>query len=288
MMLNEESLRGVMVPIVTPFDEQGYLDIKSFKRLVTRLRNSGIHGLVVNGTTGESPTVGDSELERMIYEARIILEELPLIVGTGSNNTADAIKKTARAKELGADAALVATPYYNRPSQQGIVYHFLALAETGLPIILYDIPHRTASTLDLHTVKTILKMDHVIGMKDSTGDIKRLFQLTRTQSKPILCGEDDLFYASLCCGSKGGILASANLETQQFVQVYESFRNGKNQEAREQFDSLTPLIQFLFSEPNPAPLKWLLAQNRLIRSDRLRLPMTQITNETAQKAIRFK
>ncbi|WP_306085053.1 4-hydroxy-tetrahydrodipicolinate synthase [Paenibacillus glucanolyticus] len=288
MMLNEESLRGVMVPIVTPFDEQGYLDIKSFKRLVTRLRNSGIHGLVVNGTTGESPTVGDSELERMIYEARIILEELPLIVGTGSNNTAAAIKKTARAKELGADAALVATPYYNRPSQQGIVYHFLALAETGLPIILYDIPHRTASTLDLHTVKTILKMDHVIGMKDSTGDIKRLFQLTRTQSKPILCGEDDLFYASLCCGSKGGILASANLETQQFVQVYESFRNGKNQEAREQFDSLTPLIQFLFSEPNPAPLKWLLAQNRLIRSDRLRLPMTQITNETAQKAIRFK
>ncbi|OMF69980.1 4-hydroxy-tetrahydrodipicolinate synthase [Paenibacillus glucanolyticus] len=287
-MLNEESLRGVMVPIVTPFDEQGYLDIKSFKRLVTRLRNSGIHGLVVNGTTGESPTVGDSELERMIYEARIILEELPLIVGTGSNNTAAAIKKTARAKELGADAALVATPYYNRPSQQGIVYHFLALAETGLPIILYDIPHRTASTLDLHTVKTILKMDHVIGMKDSTGDIKRLFQLTRTQSKPILCGEDDLFYASLCCGSKGGILASANLETQQFVQVYESFRNGKNQEAREQFDSLTPLIQFLFSEPNPAPLKWLLAQNRLIRSDRLRLPMTQITNETAQKAIRFK
>ncbi|WP_322619161.1 4-hydroxy-tetrahydrodipicolinate synthase [Paenibacillus glucanolyticus] len=288
MMLNEESLRGVMVPIVTPFDEQGYLDIKSFKRLVTRLRNSGIHGLVVNGTTGESPTVGDSELERMIYEARIILEELPLIVGTGPNNTAAAIKKTARAKELGADAALVATPYYNRPSQQGIVYHFLALAETGLPIILYDIPHRTASTLDLHTVKTILKMDHVIGMKDSTGDIKRLFQLTRTQSKPILCGEDDLFYASLCCGSKGGILASANLETQQFVQVYESFRNGKNQEAREQFDSLTPLIQFLFSEPNPAPLKWLLAQNRLIRSDRLRLPMTQITNETAQKAIRFK
>ncbi|MPY17566.1 4-hydroxy-tetrahydrodipicolinate synthase [Paenibacillus glucanolyticus] len=287
-MLNEESLRGVMVPIVTPFDEQGYLDIKSFKRLVTRLRNSGIHGLVVNGTTGESPTVGDSELERMIYEARIILEELPLIVGTGPNNTAAAIKKTARAKELGADAALVATPYYNRPSQQGIVYHFLALAETGLPIILYDIPHRTASTLDLHTVKTILKMDHVIGMKDSTGDIKRLFQLTRTQSKPILCGEDDLFYASLCCGSKGGILASANLETQQFVQVYESFRNGKNQEAREQFDSLTPLIQFLFSEPNPAPLKWLLAQNRLIRSDRLRLPMTQITNETAQKAIRFK
>ncbi|MGY5343845.1 4-hydroxy-tetrahydrodipicolinate synthase [Paenibacillus glucanolyticus] len=288
MMLDEESLRGVMVPIVTPFDEQGYLDIKSFKRLITRLRNSGIHGLVVNGTTGESPTVGDSELERMIYEARIILEELPLIVGTGSNNTAAAIKKTARAKELGADAALVATPYYNRPSQQGIVYHFLALAETGLPIILYDIPHRTAATLDLHTVKTILKMDHVIGMKDSTGDIKRLFQLTRTQSKPILCGEDDLFYASLCCGSKGGILASANLETQQFVQVYESFRNGKNQEAREQFDSLTPLIQFLFSEPNPAPLKWLLAQNRLIRSDRLRLPMTQITNETAQKAIRFK
>ncbi|RRJ67295.1 4-hydroxy-tetrahydrodipicolinate synthase [Paenibacillus oralis] len=286
-MLSEKSLHGVIVPIVTPFDQRGNLDINSFQKLVVRLKSSGIHGLVVNGTTGESPTIEDAELEAMIAAARSVLGETPLIVGTGSNNTAATIKKTALAKALGADAALVVTPYYNRPSQQGIIEHFRALAEADLPIILYDIPHRTGVTLELDTVKVIMKMDHIIGLKESTGNIKRLMRLVSTIPKPILCGEDELFFASLCCGGKGGILASANLDTKQFVQVYELFGAGKIDASRERFDQLLPLILFLFSEPNPAPLKWLLAQRRHIRTDRLRLPMTSISSDSAEKGVQL-
>lgn len=173
--------------------------------------------------------------------------------------------------------------YYNRPSQQGIIEHFHALVKAELPVILYDIPHRTGVALNLETVKTIMEMEHVIGLKESTGDIKRLFKLTRSLTKPVLCGEDELFFASLCCGGKGGILASANLDTDQFVQVYELFRAGKIEESSQRFDQLQPLIQFLFSEPNPAPLKWLLSERGYIRSDRLRLPMTAISGEAVKK-----
>ncbi|MFC5647680.1 4-hydroxy-tetrahydrodipicolinate synthase [Paenibacillus solisilvae] len=286
-MLTEQTLQGVIVPIVTPFNQRGNLDVKSFKELVKRLVSKGIHGLVVNGTTGESPTVEETELETLISTARNEMGEIPLIVGTGSNNTVATVKKNTWVKSLGADAALVVTPYYNRPSQQGIIQHFQALAEADLPIILYDIPHRTGVSLELETVKAIMGMDHVIGLKESSGNIKRAFKLARSLTKPVLCGEDELFFASLCCGGKGGILASANLDSDQFVQVYELFRAGKIEESSQRFDQLLPLIQFLFSEPNPAPLKWLLAERGHIRSDRLRLPMTSISSETAKKGVQL-
>ncbi|MCZ8511694.1 4-hydroxy-tetrahydrodipicolinate synthase [Paenibacillus filicis] len=284
-MLTEHTLHGVMVPIVTPFDHRGNLDIESFEGLVQRLVSRGIHGLVINGTTGESPVIESQELESLIVSARKVMatsQVIPLIVGTGSNDTSATIIRTAQAKSLGADAALVVTPYYNRPSQQGIIQHYQALAEAELPIILYDIPHRTGVSLEVETVKTIMKMDHVIGLKEGTGNIQRVFKLARSISKPLLCGEDVLFFASLCCGAKGGILASANLDSDQFVQVYELFRVGKIEESCALFHQLLPLVEFLFSEPNPAPLKWLLAQHGYIRSDRLRLPMTTISSEATK------
>ncbi|MBU5442489.1 4-hydroxy-tetrahydrodipicolinate synthase [Paenibacillus sp. MSJ-34] len=284
-MLTEDTLHGVMVPIVTPFDHRGNLDMKSFEELVQSLVSRGIHGLIINGTTGESPVIESHELESLIVSARKAIAasyNIPLIVGTGSNSTLATMKRTEQAKSLGADAALVVTPYYNRPSQQGIIRHFQALAEADLPIILYDIPHRTGVSLTVETVKNIMKMDHVIGLKESTGNIQRIFKLARSMSKPLLCGEDALFFASLCCGAKGGILASANLDSDQFVQVYELFRAGKIEESNELFNQLLPLVEFLFSEPNPAPLKWLLAQRGYIRSDRLRLPMTTISMEATR------
>lgn len=278
-MLTEQSLRGVFVPVVTPFDRRGKLDVGSYIDLVQRLVGQGINGLVVGGTTGESPTIHAKELETLIVTARKEIGSLPLIVGTGSNSTAATVDRTAWAKSLGADAALVVTPYYNKPSQRGIIEHFQQISTAGLPVIVYDIPHRTGVSLDIKTVTTIMKMKHVIGLKESTGNITRYFQLARSIAKPVLCGEDELFFASLCCGGKGGILASANLDTNQFVQVYQSYQAGKIEESGQVFDQLLPLIQFLFSEPNPAPLKWLLAERGHIRSDRLRLPLTNISSE---------
>ncbi|MFL1672860.1 4-hydroxy-tetrahydrodipicolinate synthase [Paenibacillus dendritiformis] len=289
-MLTEDQLRGVMVPIVTPFDRSGNVDFDSFKKLIARLVSKGIHGLIVNGTTGESPVIESRELEDLILTARQAIPAtlgVPLIVGTGSNNTSATVKRTAQAKSLGADAALVVTPYYNRPSQQGIIQHFQALAEAELPVILYDIPYRTGVQLELETIKAIMRMDHVIGLKESTGNLKRLAALARCMTKPVLCGEDELFFASLCCGAAGGILASANLDSDQFVQVYEQYQTDNINESRRIFDQLLPLIQFLFSEPNPAPLKWLLAQRGHIRSDRLRLPMTAISSAASKKGTRL-
>ncbi|USG66146.1 4-hydroxy-tetrahydrodipicolinate synthase [Brevibacillus ruminantium] len=285
-MLTEQDLHGVFVPIVTPFDLEGGLDLDSLSKLVQQFITKGIHGLVVNGTTGESPAIEPDELELIIKSVRNASpasQEIPVIVGTGTNNTASTVKKTIQAKTHGADAALVVTPYYNRPSQQGIIQHFASLAEAGLPIIVYDIPHRTGVSLELDTLRTIMHMAHVIGLKDSTGNVKQVRELTCSISKPVLCGDDELFFDSLCCGATGGILASANVNTDQFIRVFELFKAGKVSDAKLLFDSLLPLVNLLFAEPNPAPLKWFLAEIGHIRSDKLRLPMTTISPELQQQ-----
>ncbi|MBH5317840.1 dihydrodipicolinate synthase family protein [Paenibacillus sp. GSMTC-2017] len=269
-MLTKETLQGVFVPIVTPFDSHGNLDTHSFKKHVKRLVEKGVQGIVVNEMIGESKAIATSELEILITAARKILNDLPLIIGTGLSNTSDTIKKTTWFKSLGADAALVAAPFNNRSSQKGIIQHYQALVEAELPIILNDNPSLTGSSLGMETIKVIMDMNHVIGMKEDTGNIKRYFKLARSLTKPVLCGEDELFFSSLCTGVKGGILASANLDSEQFVQAYKMFRAGKIVEAGQIFDRLLPLIQFLLSEPNPAPLKWLLAERGHIRSDHLR------------------
>ncbi|MEC0208740.1 dihydrodipicolinate synthase family protein [Paenibacillus ehimensis] len=289
-MLSEDTLHGVMVPVVTPFDRSGELDIQSFEELIRRLMSKGIHGLIVNGTAGESPMIESSELEILIAAARQAIaasRAIPLIVGIDASNTSATVRRMAQANSLGADAALVAAPDSNLTSQQAVIRHFQALAEADLPMILCDPPRRTGGALDEETVRVIMGMEHVIGLKEGSGNIRRMFRLARSMSKPVLCGEDELFFASLCCGAKGGILASANLDSEQFVQVYELFRAGKIEESHQLFHQLLPLVQFLFSEPTPAPLMWLLSQRGYIRSDRLRLPMAAVSCEAGRKHIRL-
>ncbi|KEQ25882.1 dihydrodipicolinate synthase [Paenibacillus tyrfis] len=246
--------------------------------------------MIVNGTIGESPVLESREFEILIAAARQAIaatRAIPLIVGTGASSTSATVRRTEQAKSLGADAALVAAPDFHFPSQQAVIRHFEALAEADLPIILCDPPHRAGVSLDLETVQVIMGMEHVIGLKEGTGSIRRMFRVARSMSKPVLCGEDELFFASLCCGAKGGILASANLDSEQFVQVYELFRAGKIDDSNQLFRQLLPLVQFLFSEPTPAPLKWLLTQRGYIRSERLRLPMTAINCEAGRKHTRL-
>ncbi|NOU97126.1 4-hydroxy-tetrahydrodipicolinate synthase [Paenibacillus sp. LMG 31456] len=285
-MLKSHELRGIFVPIVTPFEANGELDLESFGTFAQHLITEGIHGLVVNGTTGESPAIESNEVLMLLAAARKAMEStrrIPIVLGTGTNSTASTLKRTEQAGLHGADAALVVVPYYNRPSQQGIIEHFRSLADVGLPVILYDIPHRTGVVLELDTVRTIMEMDHMIGLKDSTGSIKLVTELSRIGSKPVLCGDDELFYASLCCGAQGGMLASANVATNRFVRLYQHQMEDQTQEARHMFDDLLPLIRLLFTEPNPAPLKWLLAQQQQIKSDELRLPMTRISSQLQQQ-----
>lgn len=287
ILLKEKDLQGIYVPIITPFDQEHEVDAASFYNQAYNLFQDEIDGLVVNGTTGESPTITKDELGVLFATAQAARDaahvQVPLIVGTGTNDTLSTVRKTEEAGKLGAEAALVVVPYYNRPSQQGIIEHFRRVARVGVPVILYDVPHRTGVTLELDTVRTILDIDGVIGMKDSTPNIGLVTELTRLGSKPVLCGEDTLLFAALQAGAKGVMSASANVETERFVSFIRSYAQGAYEESREQFEELLPLIRLLFQEPNPAPIKWLLHQQGVIGSGALRLPLLPVTEGLQMK-----
>ena len=287
IMLKEKDLHGIYVPIITPFDEEFEVDAASFYNQAYNLFQDEIDGLVVNGTTGESPTITKDELGVLFAAAQAARDaahvQVPLIVGTGTNDTLSTVRKTEDAGKLGAEAALVVVPYYNKPSQQGIIEHFRRVARVGVPVILYDVPHRTGVTLELDTVRTILDIDGVIGMKDSTSNTGLVTELTRLGSKPVLCGEDTLLYAALQSGAKGVMSASANVKTERFVSFIRSFVGGAHEQSQQEFEELLPLIRLLFQEPNPAPIKWLLHQQGVIASGTLRLPLLPVTEGLQEK-----
>ncbi|WP_434082530.1 4-hydroxy-tetrahydrodipicolinate synthase [Cohnella hashimotonis] len=279
--MSEQHLHGIFVPTVTPFTADEEIDPVSCRRYVDRLLAYDIQGLVVGGTTGESPTLSWDEaasLLRMTQEAvREKGSRIPVVVGTGTSSTAASVKRTEDAGRLGADAVLVVVPYYSRPSQEGILAHFRRVSQVGVPVIVYEIPSRTGTRLSVDTARRIMELDGVIGMKDSTGDTSLLEALVQTTSKPVLCGEDQRLFDMLGRGARGGILASANIKTDVFVDMYRRFERGDTKGAAQAFTTVLPWMERLFSEPNPAPLKWLLARQGIIASDSLRLPMSPIS-----------
>ncbi|CAM4262763.1 4-hydroxy-tetrahydrodipicolinate synthase [Paenibacillus typhae] len=279
-MLTEEQIYGIYVPVVTPFDAAGEIDLASYQRYVQGIIKNNIHGLVVNGTTGESPTVSIQELQLLIDASKQLLQgsDIPLVIGTGTNDTMSTVKRTELAANAGVDAALVVVPYYSRPSQQGIIAHFRKAAEVGIPIIAYDIPGRAGVGMTVDTARTILEMDNVVGLKDCSGSPLLVSELSRHGSKPVLCGDDLSFFDMLGCGAAGGMLASANVHTARFLDIYEQYRAGQVEAARAEYDRLVPLMKLLFKESNPAPIKWLLSAKGEISSDTLRLPMTSISD----------
>ncbi len=276
---------GIFVPPVTPFLPDGAVDYRSFRNLVRTILDGRAHGVVVNGTTGESPTVDWEEVEKL---TAIALEEAKgrarVILGTGTNDTASTVEQTRRARSLGVDAALVVVPYYNRPSQAGIAEHFGRVAAVGLPVICYNIPYRTGVAMDPATLRTVLGIEGVVGLKESTGVLTNTLDLVTWCKKAILCGEDALLLAALACGGNGGILAAANVRTAEYVRLYEELQSGELAPARRRFLRLLPLIKLLFEESNPGPLKWLLAREGVIESPTQRLPLVGIS-EGLQKRL---
>jgi len=280
-MLKAEQLKGIYVPAATPFRPNGELDPDSYRTYVADLLERGIDGIVVAGTTGESPTIVWEEAETLLREtieaAKTVPRFVPIVVGTGTNDTASSVRRTEAAGRAGADAVLVVTPYYSRPSEEGIVEHFRRIAATGVPVIAYENPSRTGIRLSADAMRRILELDGVIGLKDSSGNTDLIRELARFDAKPILCGNDELFLDFLGHGAAGGILAAANLRAELFAEAYRLFASGDRAAARTAFDELLPLVRALFKEPNPAPLKWLLARRGRIASEAVRLPMSPIT-----------
>jgi 4-hydroxy-tetrahydrodipicolinate synthase len=270
---------GIWVPLITPF-ANGAVDHGALRALVRRYADAGIAGLVALGTTGEPAALDAAEQDAVlatILEAAQRVERavpLPVMVGVSGNHTASMRERIEQLNPLLIAGVLIAAPYYIRPSQAGIVGHFTALADASeKPVVLYDIPYRTGVRLELDTLLTLAAHPRIQAVKDCSGSLDTTLALIRDGRLQVLAGEDIAIFNTLCLGGSGAIAASAHLRPERFVALYRALADGRLDQARRIFHALTPLIQLAFAEPNPAPVKALLAAQGLIR-DELRMPMT--------------
>lgn len=270
---------GVYTALVTPFRD-GKVDEPALRNLVEAQVDAGISGLVPCGSTGESATLSAEE-HHLVIDTVISAAagRVPVIAGTGSNNTREAIGFTQHAKEAGADGALLLSPYYNKPTQEGLVEHFEAIAnETELPLVLYNIPGRTASNMAPETVGRLAEHKYIVGIKEACGDIDQISQVVANcpDDFDVLAGDDSFFLPVLAIGGKGSITVTANVAPKAMLEVYSSFQSGDITRAREVHYELLPLFNALFCETNPIPVKAALALLGAMQDD-IRLPLTQIT-----------
>ncbi len=284
-------ITGSLVAIVTPMKPDGAIDLARFRSLIDWHVAEGTDGIVVVGTTGESPTVNFDEHKELI---RVAVEHakgrIPIIAGTGGNSTAEAIELTESAKKAGATACLSVVPYYNKPTQEGLYQHFRAVAEkVDLPMILYNVPGRTVADLQNDTVLRLAALPGIIGIKDATASIERGTDLVKRAPREfaIYSGEDSTALALILMGGHGVISVTANVAPKLMHQMCAAALVGDVKKAREINLRLLPLHQRLFVEANPIPVKWALAQMGHIEEG-LRLPMVSLSerfHETLREAL---
>ena len=271
---------GSIVAIVTPF-RNGEFDETSFRELIEFQLAEGTQGIVPCGSTGESATLSHEEHERVI---EITVEQVngrvPVIAGTGSNNTAEAIRLTRHAKAAGADAALLICPYYNKPTQEGLYRHFQTIAAAvDIPQILYNIPGRSAVNMEPATIARLAGIDNIVGVKEASGSMKQITDIIAAcdESFAVLSGEDFLTFPLLCVGGKGVISVVSNVAPRAMADQCQLFFEGKFAEAQKLFYRMLPLCHGLFYETNPAPVKAALAMMGKIASDEMRLPLVPMS-----------
>jgi 4-hydroxy-tetrahydrodipicolinate synthase len=283
---------GIWVPLITPFAD-GAVDHAALRALVRRYTGAGIAGLVALGTTGEPAALDAAEQDAVLAT---ILDEaqaaghlaqdgraLPVLAGVSGNHTASMRERIEQLNALPVAGVLMAAPYYIRPSQAGIVGHFMALADASeKPVVLYDIPYRTGVRLELDTLLTLAAHPRIQAIKDCAGSLDTTLALIRDGRLRVLAGEDINILSNLCLGGSGAIAASAHLRPERFVALYRALAAGRLDEGRRIFHALAPLIQALFAEPNPAPVKAMLAAQGLIR-DELRMPMTRASSALRER-----
>ncbi|MGA2403785.1 MAG: 4-hydroxy-tetrahydrodipicolinate synthase [Syntrophobacteraceae bacterium] len=277
---------GAITAIVTPF-KGGIVDEAGLRDLIEFQIANGVHGIVPCGTTGESPTLSCEEHERVID---IAVEQtgkrIPVIAGTGSNNTSEAISLTSHAKKAGADAALMISPYYNKPTQEGIYRHFEKVAKTvDIPIILYNIPGRTGSNIEPSTIERLSRIDNIVGVKEASGSMKQITDVIALcgEDFTVVSGEDYLTFPLLCVGGKGVISVASNVAPRDMADLCSFFFEGKFEEARRLYYKLLPLLHGLFVETNPAPVKAALAMMKKIESEEVRLPLVTISEGNRER-----
>jgi 4-hydroxy-tetrahydrodipicolinate synthase len=271
---------GAIVATVTPF-RNGKLDRSALKKLVKFQIDSGTDGIVPCGTTGESATLSFDEHERVIDTVLQAVDgRVPVIAGTGSNNTKEAVALTRYAKRAGVSAALVITPYYNKPTQDGLCRHFRAVAESAnIPIILYNVPGRTGVNMTAHTVAQLAEVPNIVGVKEASGNLSQVCDIIRMTPRKfcVLSGDDALFFPMMALGAKGVISVTSNVAPRLMAELYDTYVIGEISRARDIHYQLWPLFQALFLETNPIPAKTALAMMKRIREE-FRLPLSPMAD----------
>ena len=285
----QSRLRGLWLPLVTPF-RNGELDEASLRRLVRHYANSPIDGLVLAATSGEGLSLGMSELELLVALARSEISGsgryMPICLGLSGAATAKMQEALDETAAWPIDGYLIASPYYTRPSQRGLLQHFSTLADhASWPIVLYNIPYRTAVNLENATLLQLAAHPNIVGIKDCGADRAQSIDFLRRRPPGfrVLTGEDAQYYEALADGADGAILLSAHVETDIFASVWTLLKDGDRDAAQARWDSISDLTKLLFAEPSPAPAKYWLSRTGLIDSVEVRLPMVEVSAPLAAR-----
>jgi 4-hydroxy-tetrahydrodipicolinate synthase len=267
--------------MVTPFDKNGNIDFQKTSTLIDYLINHGTDSLVITGTTGESPTLSTEEKIALIkHTVKEVNGRVPVIAGTGSNNTAASIKLTKQAEALGVDAIMLVVPYYNKPSQEGLYQHFKAIAEsTKLPIMLYNIPGRSVVNMSVDTIVRLSELPNVIAIKEASGNLDAMAEIiTKTDNNfALYSGDDGLTLPVLSIGGAGVVSVASHIIGKEMQAMISAFVSGDHVTAAQQHRTLLPIIKQLFAVPNPGPIKTAL-QVRGLDVGSVRLPLIPLTS----------
>ena len=281
-MTIKHSYKGSNVALITPMFDDGAVDYDALNNLIDFHIDAGTSSIVSVGTTGESATVGVKEHLKIIkHTIQYAARRIPIIAGTGANSTSEAIELTQEAKNLGADACLLVTPYYNKPTQEGLFHHFKLIADSvDIDQILYNVPGRTAVNMSVETTARLSEISNIIGIKDATGDLTIIRELVKRCPEDflLLTGDDATALDFLLLGGHGGISVTANVTPKELQKVYMTAIAGNAEVARQANKALTNLHQNLFLESNPIPVKWALHKMGLC-SKGIRLPLLELSSE---------
>jgi 4-hydroxy-tetrahydrodipicolinate synthase len=279
-------IAGLWLPIITPFKD-GTVDFQSYERLIDHYLALGVDGLFPLGTTGESPTLDDGEIKELVDRtvARVA-GRAPVFVGVGGNATHKVEKALRWLQHLPFEGIVSVCPYYNRPSQDGLIAHFRAIAAaTDRDVLIYNIPYRTAVNLSNDSLLELAEVPNIVGVKDSSGSIAQSLELVarKPEGFSVLTGEDALYFTMMANGADGGILAASHVMTARFIEVKRRFAANDVAGARAAWAPLASIVPLLFAEANPMPIKYLLWRQGMIASPECRLPLTRISDGLARR-----
>ena len=282
-MKKSEIFRGVATALITPFSDEK-IDYKVLEALIERQIKAGIDALVIGGTTAEAATLSDVERYELFRRAKhIIGGRCKVIYGTGTNDTRVALKHTEFASGLGCDGVLVVTPYYNRGTADGVIKHYEAIANaSGVPILLYNVPSRTGVNLSLETLERLAENERIVGIKEASDSLDRLVGISRIDGLALYSGNDSQIYPVLSLGGLGVISVVSNLYPEETISICKQYFSNNRDKSLKLQNSLLPVINALFLETNPAPIKYAMSKKGLCKAD-MRLPMWLPTKVTRDK-----